>query len=71
VRYRTLESIVAFPVERANRSFLERVRTKESDAEKIKKWEKEVKMAYERFSVGNHLLIHFTRADAHFRYIPC
>jgi hypothetical protein len=59
MRYRTLENIVAFSEERANRSFFERVRTKESDAEKIKKREKELKMAFERFSVENHLLLHF------------
>jgi hypothetical protein len=28
---------------------------KESNADEIKKWENELKMAYERFSVGNHL----------------
>jgi hypothetical protein len=59
VRYRTLDNIVAFSEKRANRSFLERARKKESDADKIKKLEKELEMAYERFSVGNHLLTHF------------
>jgi hypothetical protein len=59
VRYRTLENIAAFSEERANRSFFERARMKKSDAEKIKKWQKELKMAHERFSVGNHLLIRF------------
>jgi hypothetical protein len=59
VRYRILENIAAFSEKRANRSFFERARKKESDAEKIKKWEKELEMAYERFSVGNHLPCQF------------
>jgi hypothetical protein len=58
VRYRTLEKIVAFSEDRANRSFFERVRKKESDADEIKRWEKELEMAYERFSVGNYLVLH-------------
>jgi hypothetical protein len=57
VLYRVLKSIAAFSEERANRSFLERARKKESDADEIKKWKKELEMAYERFSVGNHLLL--------------
>jgi hypothetical protein len=59
VRYRILENIAAFSEKRVNRSFFERVRKKESNADKIKKWEKELEMAYERFSVGSHLLIQF------------
>jgi hypothetical protein len=58
VRYRVLNSIAAFSEERANRCFFDRARKKESDADEIKRWKKELKMAYERFSVGNHLLRH-------------
>jgi hypothetical protein len=62
MRYRVLNSIAAFSEERANRSFFERERKKEGDADEIKKWKKELDMAYERYSVGNDLLLHvYTR----------
>jgi hypothetical protein len=49
--YRSLESIAAFTKERAERSTFDRIRKKQSDADDIKKWEKELTRAFERFSV--------------------
>jgi hypothetical protein len=49
---RILESIAAFTKERAERSSFYRARKKQSDADEIKKWDKELSRAYERFSVG-------------------
>jgi hypothetical protein len=46
-----LESIAAFTKERAERSTFDRIRKKQSDADDIKKWEKELTRAFERFSV--------------------
>jgi hypothetical protein len=48
---RTLKSIAAFSKERAERSTLERLRKKQNDADDIKKWEKELTRAFERFTV--------------------
>jgi hypothetical protein len=47
-----LENIAAFTKERAERSTFYRARKKQSDADEIKKWDKELTRAYERFSVG-------------------
>jgi hypothetical protein len=49
---RILESIAAFTKERVERSTFDRIRKKQSDADEIKKWDKELTRAYERFSVG-------------------
>jgi phosphoglycolate phosphatase-like HAD superfamily hydrolase len=46
-----LKSIAAFTKERAERSTFDRIRKKQSDADDIKKWEKELTRAIERFSV--------------------
>jgi hypothetical protein len=54
-RRRTLKNIAAFSEERAKRSTFERTRKKQSDADEIKRWEKELRMAYERFSVAKTL----------------
>jgi hypothetical protein len=54
-RRRTLKNIAAFTEERAKRSTFKRTRKKQSDADEIKKWEKELRMAYERFSVAKTL----------------
>jgi hypothetical protein len=43
--------IAAFAKERSERSKLKRLRTKQSDADDIKKWEKELHRAFERFNV--------------------
>jgi hypothetical protein len=56
VRYKILENIATFTEKRSKWSFFKRARKKQSDADEIKKWEKELEMAYERFGVGNHLL---------------
>jgi hypothetical protein len=56
---RTLKGIAAFSEKRAQRSMIERARKKQRDADEIKKWEKELDMVYERFSVIQHLLSHF------------
>jgi hypothetical protein len=48
---RTLESIAAFSKERAQRSTLSRITKKQNDVDDIKKWEKELTRAYERFNV--------------------
>jgi hypothetical protein len=58
VRRRTLKGIAAFSEERAKRSTFDRARKKQSDADEIKKWEKELKMAFERFSVTKNMLCH-------------
>jgi hypothetical protein len=47
-----LKSIAAFAKEMAERSRFNRIRKKQSDADDIKKWEKELTRAFERFSVG-------------------
>jgi hypothetical protein len=47
-----LKSIAAFTKEMAERSRFERIRKKQSDADDIKNWEKELTRAFERFSVG-------------------
>jgi hypothetical protein len=47
-----LQTIAAFTKERAERSTCDRIRKKQSDADEIKKWDKELTRAYERFSVG-------------------
>jgi hypothetical protein len=49
-RCRTLKSIAAFFENRAQRSTIKRAH-EQSDADEIKTWEKELHMAYERFSV--------------------
>jgi hypothetical protein len=59
----TLKSIAVFTKERAERSTFDRIRKKQSDADDIKKWEKELTRAFERFSVCfvpmlNHHLPH-------------
>jgi hypothetical protein len=59
-RRRTLKNIAMFSEERAKRSTLERTRKKQSDADEIKKWEKELRMAYERFSVTKTLCMPYT-----------
>jgi hypothetical protein len=59
VCYRTLKGIAAFSEERANRTAFERARKKQSDADGIKKWQKELIMAYERFSVTKILVMSF------------
>jgi hypothetical protein len=46
-----LKNIAAFSEERAKRSAFERARKKQSDADEIKGLEKELRMAYERFTV--------------------
>jgi hypothetical protein len=46
-----LKSIAAFTKERAERSTFDRIRKKQSDADDIKKWDKELTRAFERFSV--------------------
>jgi arsenate reductase-like glutaredoxin family protein len=56
-RRRTLKNIAAFSEERAKRSTFERIRKKQSDADEIKKWEKELKMSYERFIVTTTLFM--------------
>jgi hypothetical protein len=48
---RTLESIAAFTKKRAERSTFDRIRKKQNDADDIKKWDKELTRAFERFSV--------------------
>jgi hypothetical protein len=48
---RTLKSIAEFTKEMAGRSRLDRIRKKQSDADAIKNWEKELTRAFERFSV--------------------
>jgi hypothetical protein len=53
---RTLESIAAFTQERAGRSRFDQMRKKQSDADDIKKWEKQLTRAYERFSVSSECL---------------
>jgi hypothetical protein len=58
-----LESIAAFTKARVERSRLDRIRKKQSDANDIKKWDKELTRAFERFSVSfvsklNHNLPH-------------
>jgi hypothetical protein len=50
-RRRTLKGIAAFSEKRAQRSMIERARKKQVDADEIKTWDKELHMAYERFSV--------------------
>jgi hypothetical protein len=49
---RILETIAAFTKERVERSTWDRILKKQSDADEIKKWDKELTRAYERFSVG-------------------
>jgi hypothetical protein len=46
-----LKSIAAFTKEMAERSWVERIRKKQSDADDIKKWEKELTRAFELFTV--------------------
>jgi hypothetical protein len=46
-----LGSIAAFTKERVERSTWDRIRKKQSDADDIKKWDKELTRAYERFNV--------------------
>jgi hypothetical protein len=53
VRRRVLKNIAAFMEERTKKSIPERAH-KQSDADKIKKWEIELDMAYERFNVIHH-----------------
>jgi hypothetical protein len=48
---RTLKSIAGFTKEMAGRSAFDRMRKKQSDADAIKNWEKELTRAFERFSV--------------------
>jgi hypothetical protein len=60
---RTLKSIAGFTKEMAGRSTFDRMRKKQSDADAIKNWEKELTRAFERFSVCsiaklNHSLPH-------------
>jgi hypothetical protein len=47
-----LKSVAAFSEKRAQRSTIERVVKKRRDADEIKRWEKELKMGYERVSVA-------------------
>jgi hypothetical protein len=49
--HRTLKRIAEFTKEMAGRSRLDRMRKKQSDADAIKNWEKELTRAFERFSV--------------------
>jgi hypothetical protein len=62
---RILESIAAFTKERVERSTWDRVRKKQSDADDIKKWDKELTRAYERFNVrtGSGLFRMSTKKD--------
>jgi hypothetical protein len=62
VRRRTLKGITAFSEERAKRSTFDRARKKQSDADEIEKWEKELKMVYERFSVTTKCAMPFAYA---------
>jgi hypothetical protein len=48
---RTLKSVAAFSEKRAQRSTIERALKKQVDADDTKRWEKELKMGYERVSV--------------------
>jgi hypothetical protein len=48
---RVLKSIAAFKKEMAERSRFDRIRKKQSDADEIRKWDKELTRAFERFSV--------------------
>jgi hypothetical protein len=50
---RILKRIAAFSEERASRSLGSRMFKKQSDADDIKKWEKEITRAYENFNVSN------------------
>jgi hypothetical protein len=50
---RILKSIETFSKEQSSRSYGHRVLKKQSDADEIKKWEKEVTRAYESFNVSN------------------
>jgi hypothetical protein len=56
-RRRTLKNIAAFSEERAKRSTFKQTRKKQSDADEIKRWEKELKMSYERFIVTTTLFM--------------
>jgi hypothetical protein len=55
---RALKNIAALLKERAKRSIPEQAH-KQSDADEIKKWEKQLDMAYERFNVIQHFPYHF------------
>jgi hypothetical protein len=48
---RTLNSIATFTHKRAERSILEQMLKKQSDANNLKKWKKELTMAIDRFDV--------------------
>jgi hypothetical protein len=49
---RTLKSLAKFAQKRAERSPIRRTLRKHKDAEELKKWEAELKRAYERFTVS-------------------
>jgi hypothetical protein len=55
MRRRTLKNIAAFSEERAKRTTLEQARKKQSDADEIKRWEKELTRSFERFGVAKTL----------------
>jgi hypothetical protein len=54
--YRKLASIAMFSKEKAEKRAWKRVITKQSDADDIKKWEKELTRAFELFNVRKSLL---------------
>jgi predicted nucleic acid-binding Zn-ribbon protein len=54
---RTLKDIAAFTKERAGRSKWDQMRKKQSDMDEIKKWEKELTRAHERFNVSGECLL--------------
>jgi hypothetical protein len=51
MRRRTLRKIAAFSRQRAERWTFERALKKQRDADEIKRWEQELNLVYERFSV--------------------
>jgi signal recognition particle GTPase len=71
VNCRTLESIAAFTKERAERSTFDRIRKKQSDADDIKKWDKELTRAFERFSVCFISGLNHKLSDEVDRSMPC
>jgi hypothetical protein len=70
--FRVLEGIVDFSKERAERNGYQRIVKKQGDAEDIKKWEKELARAYERFNVRSELPVELPLSnEMERRSTPC